>query len=184
MKTRAVILTLILLSLAIPGRTTDQPTPSFEQPALLTSAGQSAEVQLASVLAKRAGLTFSLVKLAQPEDLDGNKTLALSIGASMKGLGAAGLDIDQEKLRVRALLDAAATRGIPVLALHLGGNARRGQLTDDLAAELLPSAALLIVVKSGNEDGFFSGLCERHNVPLLEVERASDALQPFKAAFK
>jgi hypothetical protein len=160
------------------------PADPFQQPALLTSAGQSAEVQMVSVLAKRAGLDFSLVKLAQPEDLDQRKTLMVSIGASLKGLGAAGLDMAQETARVNALLEAASTQNIPLLALHLGGESRRGQLTDDLAAALIPKAALVIVVKSGNQDGFFTTLCEQHGVTLIEVERAPDALQPLQEAFQ
>jgi len=157
---------------------------SFEQPVLITSAGQSAEVQMASVLAKRAGLDYTLVKLAQPADLEQKKTLVLSIGASMKGLGAAGLDMAQENARVNALIETAEAGGIPVLGFHLGGKARRGQLTDDLAEALVPKVALMIVVESGNEDGFFTNLCREHGVPLIEVERAPDALAPFQAAFR
>ena len=97
-KYRALKIGLVFaLSIWIWGFSYGQDLPKFEQPLLITSAGQSAEVQLASVLAKRAGLTYSLSKLATGQDLGESKTLALVIGASLKGLGAAGLDIDQEK---------------------------------------------------------------------------------------
>ena len=38
--------------------------PVFEPPLLITSAGQSPDVQLAVVLAKRAGIEYTLAKLA------------------------------------------------------------------------------------------------------------------------
>ena len=89
-----------------PANTADVETTRFDLPLLITSAGQSAEVQLASVLAKRAGLDYSMVKMASAEDLSNVKTLALVIGASLKGLGAAGLDVAQEKERVSSLVKA------------------------------------------------------------------------------
>jgi len=66
--------------------------PVFEAPLLITSAGQSNDVQLAVVLAKRAAIEHTLVKLATAKDLGGAKTLGLVVGASLKGLGAAGID--------------------------------------------------------------------------------------------
>jgi hypothetical protein len=156
----------------------------FEQPLLVTSAGQNAEVQIAAVLAKRAGLDFSLSKLAVPEDLEGVKTLVLVLGTSLKGLGAAGLDLDKERARVLGLTAAARKKDIPILCLHLGGEARRGQQTDDLVTELLPLARMLIVVKSGNADGFFSRLCHEKGVLLIEVEKTVEAQTPLQKAFR
>lgn len=156
----------------------------FEQPILITSAGQSAEVQLASVLAKKAGLSFTLSKLAKPEELENMKTLALVLGVSLKGLGAAGLDAEEEKKRVQSLIEEAKKRTIPLLCLHLGGEARRGQVSDEIITTFLPYAQMAIVVKSGNKDGLFSRICQEKNITLIEVEKTIEALQPFKQAFK
>ncbi len=156
----------------------------FEQPLLITSAGQSAEVRLASVLAKRAGLSFTLAPAAGPEDLNQAATLVLSLGASLKGLGAAGLDVRQEKERVSALVAASGAKKIPIICLHLGGEARRGQLSDDFISTFLPYARLAIVVKSGNQDGIFTRLCQQHDIPLIEVQRVVDALEPLKGVFQ
>jgi hypothetical protein len=156
----------------------------FEQPLLITSAGQSAEVQLASVLAKRAGLTYTLSKVATSKDLENIKTLVLVLGTSLKGLGAAGLDTAKEKARVLLLLKEAQKKNIPLLCLHLGGESRRGQLTDEMIKDFLPFAKMAIVVKSGNKDGIFSKICKEKNIPLIEVEKTVDALEPLKQAFK
>jgi hypothetical protein len=160
-------------------------TPAFfEQPLLLTSAGQNAELQIAGVLAKRAGLTYTISKLALPQNLQGAKTLVLVLGASMKGLGSAGLDLVKEKDRVASLLLACRKGKIPVLCLHLGGESRRGEQTDELVADFLPSAATAVVVKSGNADKLFSKICAEKNIPLIEIEKAADCLEPLKKLFK
>lgn len=160
----------------------ENPLP-FQQPVLITSAGQSADVQLASVLARRAGLTAELVKTAGAGDLEGVRTLTLVLGASLKGLGAAGLDSTQEKARVSALIRAAGERGIPILCLHLGGEARRGDLSDEMIEVYLPHAAAVLVVRAGNGDGLFTRLCGAKSIPLIEVERTADALASLKTLF-
>jgi hypothetical protein len=157
--------------------------PLFEQPVLITSAGQSADVQIGGVLAKRAGLLATLSKNATRQELKDKKTLALVIGVSMKGLGAAGLDLDQEKTRVKELLEEAQRKGIRVLCLHLGGESRRGKLSDQMIQIFLPYAQMAIVVKSGNKDGLFTQICKDKNIPLLEVNRASEAQKSLKDIF-
>ena len=185
---RSCILSAILIGFAcapwaIPVR--GQETAGiFEQPLLITSAGQNAEVQIASVLAKRAGLNSVLSKQATATDLQNMKTLVLVLGTSLKGLGAAGLDLGKERERVRALVTAAQRIQVPLLCLHLGGEVRRGQQTDELMAEILPQAKMVIVVKAGNTDGFFTKLCQAKNIPLVEVEKTADVQVPLQKAFK
>ncbi|MCJ7679764.1 MAG: DUF6305 family protein [Candidatus Aminicenantes bacterium] len=156
----------------------------FDQPALITSAGQAAEVQLANVLARRAGLTATFNKTAEAADLEGHKTLILVLGASLKGLGAAGIDVGQENKRVENLLAAADKQALPILCLHLGGEARRGGLSDQMIKTCLPHATAVLVVKDGNKDGLFTTICRDHNIPLIEVEKTVHALEPLKDYFR
>lgn len=158
--------------------------PVFDPPMLVTSAGQSPDVQLAVVLAKRAGIETKLAKLAAAKDLEGAGTLGLVVGASLKGLGAAGLDTAKEKARVQALLAEAARRKIPVLFLHLGGEQRRGELTDAMVAEYLPAARMAVIVKSADGDGLFSKICRARGIPLVAVEKTAEAAEVLKSAFK
>lgn len=186
-KARGSVLTAAILTLCffciVVGQGFDS-LPHFEQPVLITTAGQSADLQIAGVLAKRAGLEASLSKnAASQKDLEGKKTLALVIGVSMKGLGAAGLDLDQERIRVKGLIAAAQREAVPLLCLHLGGEARRGKLSDQMIQEFLPHAQMAIVVGPGNEDGLFTKICTDKNIPFLEVERISDVQEPLKKIF-
>jgi hypothetical protein len=161
-----------------------QAAGQFEQPLLITSAGQNADVQIAAILAKRAGLNATLSKLAGPGDLTGMKTLVLVLGASLKGLGAAGLDMDKEDKRVDALIAEAEKNKLPIVGLHLGGEARRGEQTDDLVARLLPHVRLAIVVKSGNADGLFTKVCQAGQIPLIEVEKTAEAQAELQRIFR
>jgi len=179
----STVLAMVMVCLSIPEETRED-WPRLEQPLLITSAGQSADVQIAGVLAKKAGLTATLSKAATEEELGNIRTLVLVIGVSMKGLGVAGLDLDQETSRVSRLVDAAQNQNIPLLCLHLGGEARRGTLSDQFLTAFLPFARMVMVVKSGNKDGLFTRICGDQNIPLLELERTIDAVDPLKTLFQ
>jgi hypothetical protein len=178
-----LLLTFLVL-LILPQEQKEAASSLFEQPLLITSAGQTADYLLASVLAKRGELNFILSKTATPRDLENIKSLVLVLGVSMKGLGAAGLDMAKEKERVSLLVAEAQRKNIPLLCLHLGGEARRGQLSDALISAFLPKAKMVIVVKSGNKDKLFTRICEEHKIPLVEVEKTVNTLEPLKEAFK
>ncbi len=183
--TLTALFLLILIIVVIFAQERKEPSfPLFEQPLLITSAGQNAEILMVSVLAKRAGLDSKLSKIASPQDLENMKTLALVLGASSKGLGAAGLDLAKEKERVNLLVEEAQKKNVPLLCLHLGGEARRGPLSDELISAFLPLAKMAIVTKSGNEDGFFTGICEKHDIALVEVDKTAGVFTPLKEAFK
>ena len=182
-KIRFALIILFLLLICITDGKSVQNLPRFEQPLLITSAGQSADVQIAGVLVKRAGLEANLSKNATPQELGDKKTLALVLGVSMKGLGAAGLDMNQEKTRVKELVTEAGRKGIPLLCLHLGGEARRGELSDQMIREFLPFAQMVIVVKSGNKDGLFTKICTDKNIPFLQVDRTTEVQEPLKNMF-
>ena len=180
-KSRWIVLSLMITAALLSAQGA---VPMFDPPLLITSAGQSADVSLASTLARKAELAATLAKTATGQDLAGYKTLVLVLGASMKGLGAAGIDTGKEKDRVRGLLAEAKSRNIPVLCLHLGGEQRRGELTDDMIREFLPSAKMAIVVASGDKDGIFARICREKNIVLKTVDKTLDAVEPLRAAFR
>jgi hypothetical protein len=68
--------------------------------------------------------------------------------------------------------------------MHVGGEARRGDLTDQMVKTFLPAGKAAIVVKSGNKDGLFTKLAKEANIPLIEVEKTLDAIEPLKQLFK
>ncbi len=152
-------------------------TKPAAEPILLTSCGQSADALMMKTLLTRDSLTFIYLPLATPADLAGKGSLILVIGGSSKGLGAAKISEAEETARVTALLEAAKTAKLPVIAVHMGGAARRGALSDPFNRLGAEHAQRLIVVKGGNEDGFFSKIAEEKAI-LMETADTALGVSP------
>jgi hypothetical protein len=147
--------------------------PIFSGPLLITSAGQSAGAVQLKVLSTKAKIKFEYDGVAKAEKLSSFKSVMIVVGASTKGLGAAGLDNDKEMARVQTILDKAKELGIPVILAHIEGASRRGATSDKLAELIAPYASLYIIVNSGNEDGKFNKLAEPKKTPIAFFDKVS-----------
>jgi hypothetical protein len=159
--------------------------PVFERPGVLTSVGQSSDIAIVKVMLNtqlKLGLDYKPTAL--PADVAGMKTVVVVVGASTKGLGAAGLDIDKEMARAKDLLKAAKAAGARILVMHTGGEARRGKTSNDVISIVAPEADAIVVVAAGNKDKLFNTLAAKKNVPVTEVEKMADAGAAVKALFK
>ena len=163
-----------------------QPTTAFaEKPALLTAIGQSADFEMVKVLLTRNKIPFTSDTLLKAENLDGTaKTLILVVGASSKGLGAAGISADAELARTKALLKRAKELNMSIITTHVGGAARRGAMSENFIIPCMASSDYAIVVEAGNQDGFFTNLAAKANIALKVVERISLVGASLAAAFK
>lgn len=166
-----LIVTAFALTGALTGATTAAGQPSFSRPGILSSIGQSSDIAVVKVLLNtKLKLGLEVKPLAQEADLADQKLLVVVIGASTKGLGAAGLDIAKEVERVRTLLSAARARGIGIIALHTGGQSRRGKTTDDLIRLVVGAADYVVVLSGGNKDKIFQAAAAPRGTPVVEVE--------------
>lgn len=155
-----------------------------EGPVLLTSVGQSADVEMVKSLMDNGGIDHEIEKLATSEDLGDANTLVLAIGGSSKGLGAAGIDADDELARVEELIDAAKENDVDIIAMHIGGSGRRGELSDKFIEPAANRADYIIVVEDGNKDGIFDDIASKNDIPMETVGSIGDALEPLEKAFK
>ncbi len=156
----------------------------FAKPGLITTIGQSSDIAVVkALLNNRLKLGLDVKPTAQPGDLTGVKTLVIVLGASTKGLGAAGIDLDQEKARAVALMKAAKEQHVQVLGLHVGGETRRGKTTDDLIELTVCDSKQIVVVASGNKDKMFNTLAGKCNVPVTEVANLAAAGDAVKSLF-
>ena len=73
-----------------------------KDPVLITSAGQSADVLMAKILATKAGIEYDLDKMAKPENLDGKNSLIIVSGGSTK---ATSLKKPCKTSKFRAIID-------------------------------------------------------------------------------
>ena len=170
---------------AAPSTGATELTEAFaESPILVTSGGQSADYQMIATVMGKVGMDYTVNNLATSADLGAAKTLIVVVGGSSKGLGAAGIDADQELVRVGELIDGAKAAGLSVIAMHTGGEARRGDLSDKFITPIFEKADYAIVVTSGDEDGLMSGICASKGIPMDGIASISEVATVLPAAFK
>ncbi len=155
-----------------------------EGPFYLTSVGQSADVSMLAKLLDNIGVEYSLEPTAKSADIEPAKTVFVAVGASTKGLGAAGISAEEELSRGEEVLEAARENGAVIIALHIGGNARRGELSDRFTDLAFSYADYIIMTQNGDEDGKYSKFAQEHSIPITFVAGISDAQEPLKAAIE
>jgi hypothetical protein len=190
MKTRGKFLIAAALAafvaLGAGAQTYNLKSPIASKPAFLTSAGQSADIEMVKVLLDRAKIEYKADALAKSGALKaaGAKTLLVAIGGSSKGLGAAGVSQDVELARVKDLVAEAKKLGLKVIGVHVGGEARRGELSDGFIEAIVPLCDYVIVVAEGNKDGLFTKLCGQAKITLDSVDKISKVGDPLLKAFR
>lgn len=157
--------------------------PIAAKPAFLTSVGQSADVEMVKVLMDRSAIPYKADLKVKAADLmaSGAKTLVLAIGGSSKGLGAAGVSAEAELERSKAVIAMAKKHGMKIIGLHVGGEGRRGELSDKFIVAAVPQCDYVIVVAGGNKDNLFNKLCGK--APLDTVDKITKAGEPLAKAF-
>ncbi|MBN2875341.1 MAG: hypothetical protein JXM71_09635 [Spirochaetales bacterium] len=176
---------IVALAVAVACASAQAVTAIAEKPAVLTAVGQAADIEMVKVLLNRAKVPYTADTLFRAESLPGGaKTLIISVGGSSKGLGAAGISVDDETARAKALLKRAKELGMKIITVHVGGEARRGTLSDTFIRECVGVSDLVIVVEDGNKDGLFDTLAKPAGVPVIKVAKITAAGAPLAAAFK
>ena len=188
-----LVLTLSLfLSLSLVSTATEQPSlPKVELPLVVTTCGQSPGALMVWVLSKQIKLPCDRDDLLTAEDLkakaeEGNpyKTLIITTGTSMKGMGAAGVNIDYEVARIEAIIEEAKKEGILIIGAHIEGMARRVDATDAASiATVIPESKLLLIREDGNEDGYFTKAAEEQGIPIITFKETLDLSDIFKQLF-
>jgi hypothetical protein len=150
------------------------PIPKCALPVAMTAPGQSPEYAIVNVYFTRAKIPVKSDPLLEPSELKGVKTLIIIIGGSGKGLGAAGIDMVDELARARELIKTAKSQKIVLVGMHLGGEARRGENSQQFIELITPEMVFLVVRSDGNKDGMFTDLAARKKIPLVLIEKSSE----------
>ena len=162
-------------------------------PVLITSCGQSPGPVMLKVILQKVGIAYDLNPLAANADLKAKpyKSLIIVMGASLKGMGAAGISIDDELKRIGALIDEAHKLKITVIGAHIEGMKRRaqgadaGDTTDEQSIDAVaPKSDILLVNKEGDGDGRFTNIAKAKNIPLILVEKNLDLVKECEKLFK
>lgn len=163
-----------------------------ELPVLVTSCGQSIGPTTIKVVLQRLKMDYDIDPLATPETLKAKpyKSLIITMGASLKGMGAAGIQIEDELARAATLIAAARKQGVKIIGAHIEGMKRRsqgaaaGDTTDEQSIDAVaPNADLLLVLKEGNSDGRFTVISQSKKIPLVEFEKTMDLIPALEKLF-
>jgi hypothetical protein len=187
--------------------------PNAELPVIIVSAGQSSGIFVATAIANKCKLPYDMadvptvkniragVGLGGLEDGPGvhveykskaakgkpYNTMILVLGASLKGMGASGLSLDDEVARLKSLVNYCRKNDIKIVALHVEGESKRGKPGSDnemVIDAVAPRADYLIVTSSGNKDGKFTNIAKKNNIPISVVDKTMEISQIFETMFK
>ena len=189
-----LLIVLFTAALAFAPAAQAQPAaaPKGQLPVLVTSCGQSPGPLKITVFLKRLGIDFDYKSDATVKDLAAKpyKTLIIVTGASLKGMGAAGVSLKDELTRSAALIDAAKKGKMLVVGSHIEGMARRsqgaeaGDTSDEQSIDAVcPKSNVLLIRKDGDEDGRFTTIAKKQNIPMITFEKNLDLEGVLKAFF-
>jgi hypothetical protein len=157
---------------------------SIQAPIAVTSCGQSPDAYTVSLLGKRMKIEHTFDNVLKADALKGYKTLVVVMGGSAKGLGEAGIDEKGDLARVGQLLAKAKELGVKVVAVHVGGESRRGPLSDKFIDPVVAKADYVLVTEDGNKDGAFTKAAKSRNIPLQVVKQVAEVGPALKALVK
>ncbi|HOO34104.1 MAG TPA: DUF6305 family protein [Thermotogota bacterium] len=181
-------------------------------PVVLTSGGQSDEVNTVIFLLEEVELAYDYCDILSKDELAAGvglggaenakgkhvtvtseeakgtpfKTLWIALGASLKGMGASGLSVDDEVGRINELIDYAKANNIKVLTFAIGGEIRRGlpgSPNEAMIDAIAPYSDIIVVTEETNLDDRFDAIAEENGILLIEVESAFDLLDTIPEIF-
>jgi len=215
MKTKASVFLTIGMFVFLCQTGISQAPPKAQLPVLTTSAGQSNDVNTVNAVLEEAEIKYDYcdvpsiemiqagVGLAGKQSGEGfhvevytdtakfpkgtpYKTVIIAIGASLKGMGASGLTVDAEEVRLKKLVDYFKKSKIFIIGVHVGGEATRGPAGSDnerMIDAVAPFADCLFVTKDSNKDGRFIKISQKTKAPLIQVDYALGLVELFKKMF-
>ncbi|MEA4883943.1 MAG: DUF6305 family protein [Clostridia bacterium] len=186
--------------------------PKASQPVLMVSAGQGNGVLVATALADRIKLPYdysdvpTAKHVAAGAGLEGfvegdgahrelksgkpkgtpYQTVFLVMGASLKGMGASGLSLNQEVARLKDVIKYCRDKKILLVGMHVEGKAMRGKPGSDNEAiidAVAPFCDYLIVMNTSNQDGKFTQIGKEKNIPVSVAEKTSEIQTIFQTMF-
>lgn len=159
----------------------------------LTSIGQS-DIDVARNLLAAVGLVettadaegdFETKDLLTASEVEEGAVVFVVVGASTKGLGGAGTDINKETTRANEFATAASEGKLTIISLHLGKQARRGDLSDGIIEIVEKASAVMLISDDGegtggNYDGLMGNIAKENNIPAYCYSKATGMVAPLK----
>ena len=151
--------------------------PTLSGPVVITTIGQSPG-------AMQVGMLLRQLKVQATHDDNlvvsglagkGYKVLILTMGTSLKGMGAAGVDLGSEIARCNALVAEARKQKMFVIGAQIEGLKRRTDDSDERSNKAVCAVAdLLLIRKEIDHDSYFTNVAKQKGIPLIRTKEALD----------
>ena len=188
MKKSYIVCIACVFSLLFPIKSFSQNTTvALKTPIVVTSCGQSPGALMIRMIAQKAQLECDQKNTLSVDELKQKpyKTLIITMGTSLKGMGAAGTDIKREIKRIQGLVEEAKKSGITVVGAHIEGMARRTDESDAMSCDAVSAVSQAFFVKEeSNQDGYFTKISNDKKIPLYAAKQPLDFVDTFKELFK
>lgn len=159
--------------------------PILIAPVFVTTCGQSPGALMVGLLLNESGIAYEQIDLLTADELlsecpvdsisDSAGVLIVTTGTSLKGMGAAGVDVDSEVSRCTSLIEAAREYGMIIIIAQVEGASRRiDEYDEQTITSMSPLADLLITRNDANEDGYFTTLAEELEIPQIYIDDTLD----------
>jgi hypothetical protein len=156
-----------------PATTEPKSDITLEGPYIITTCGQSPGAVMMNMVAVQAGFTSLNDNTLNADGLkaDEYKTLIVTTGTSMKGMGAAGTDVNSEIERCVSLINTAKEAGLTIVGAHIEGMARRTDSADAASIDAVMALAdVMLVIEDSDSDGFFTKYAQDNNKQIIKVK--------------
>ena len=160
--------------------------PKFELPLLITCTGQTPGYLTMYTLTKKLKIESINEPLVTPRKMrdKGYKSMIVVMAASLKGLGAAGLNQQEELERCELVFKEAKELGIKIIGAHIGGEARRNAIADKFITPFAPQCDYLLILAEGNKDDLFTKIAEENKIPITVLETFAELPAVITAMFE
>jgi len=161
--------------------------PELKGPILITPCGQSPGGVYVKVICRQIKIEADLEDDAKVETLSAKpyKTLMIITGTSLKGMGSAGVELDDEIARCEAVVKKAKSMGMKVIVAQIEGTSRRVDDSDERSIRsMTPLGDVLITHKDINADGYFTKSAAEKHIPQIFIAQQLDLLKLFPLIFK
>ncbi len=185
MKKLSAVFAALLAACALSSFAFAVEVPKLNAPFIVTTCGQSPGAVMVHMSAMQSKIAANHDnKLTADKLAAANaKTLIVTSGTSMKGMGAAGTNVESEIARCTELIAEAKKLGMTVIGAHIEGMARRTDNSDAASIEaVMKDADVILAVTDSDSDGFFTKYAQEHNKPLIVVKDALAIGPALKAA--
>jgi hypothetical protein len=181
-------LAVMLIAIATSGTCAQPPAgmeipenlPKLEGPVAITTIGQAPGAMQIGLLLKQLGVTNYVDTEENPLSADqlvgkGYKVLILHMGTSLKGMGAAGVDLNSEIARCNALVAEARKQKMFIIGAQIEGLKRRTDDSDERSNKAVTAVSDLLLIRAEiDHDKYFTNIAKDKKIPLIRTKEALD----------